>query len=167
MSALGCTPECGRYTLSTPATDAFYDSVGSPELKLEPTAIEACGSEGTQGRWAPGQGQILFEPTNGKVAAYADLFLQLTFNSDEAAEGATLRGTSLAGRAFTGLGTTHRDEVSLTEGTLTFHKVGPLLVEDVFDRREVEVSWQLTWGGDPGARYVATGRDVMDLYVDK
>lgn len=166
----GCAP-CGTYEFTTPATTAFYQAAGSPELATPSSAYEACGSDfGTQGTWnlLPGQSAIAFAPSGGRTAAtFGDLFLQVVFPTSAIVEGATLGDGQLAGLAFTGLGSTRRDEASLKPGgTVTFVKVGEELVEDVFNRRVLEVAWDLTWEAGP-ARYVAKGRDVMDLYVDQ
>lgn len=159
---------CGDYTFSLPATDAFYDGEGKPELKHPKSAYEECGDFGSQGNWTVGV--ISFEPAGGRSSAtFADMLLSVTFSTPDATPGATLSGSGkLTGRAFTGLGLTIRDDsVLLSSSTLTFHKVGEVLVEDVFDRRVVEVEWDLVWEGSTNVRYTAKGRDVMDMYLDK
>jgi hypothetical protein len=167
--ASACSP-CGTFDFTTPATTAFYEAAGTPELALPSSASEACGPDfGSQGSWdlTAGKSAISFAPEGGRSAAtFGDLFLQVAFRTDAIVEGATLSFEQLGGLAFTGLGTTHRDEVTLSAGTLTFHRVGELLQEDVFNRRQLEVSWDLTWGTGP-ARYAAKGRDVLDFYVGR
>ncbi|MBL8911184.1 MAG: hypothetical protein JNM17_10865 [Archangium sp.] len=164
----GCTSRCGDYRFTLPATDAFYDGEGQSELKHPKTAFEECGDYGTQGNWT--LGVISFEPAGGRSSAtFADMLLSVTFSTSEATRGATLTGRErLTGRAFTGLGLTTRDDASLLESsTLSFHEVGEVMVEEVFDRRVIDVSWDLVWEGSTGARYEAKGRDRMDMYLDK
>lgn len=165
----GCAP-CGTFDFVTPATTAFYEAAGQPELATPSSGTEACGADfGSQGSWdlTPGTSAILFAPEGGRSAAsFGDLFLQVVFPTSAIVEGATLPQGQLGGLAFTGLGTTRRDEAGLTGGTVTFHRVGALLTEDVFNRRQLEVSWDLEWGAG-AARYTAKGRDVLDFYVGK
>ncbi|MEW6431203.1 MAG: hypothetical protein AB1730_06805 [Myxococcota bacterium] len=164
-----CAP-CGTFDFATPATTAFYEAVGQPELALPSGGTEACGADfGSQGSWdlTPGRSAILFAPEGGRTAAsFGDLFLQVVFPTSAIVEGATLDRAQLGGLAFTGLGTTNRDVALLSAGTVTFHRVGPLLTEDVLNRRQLEVSWELEWSAPP-ARYAAKGRDVVDFYVEK
>lgn len=160
-----CAP-CGTFDFTTPATTAFY----GPELATPSSGTEACGADfGSQGSWdlTPGTSAILFAPEGGRSAAsFGDLFLQVVFPTAAIVEGATLQKDQLGGLAFTGLGGTHRDEAGLTAGAVTFHRVGELLTEDVFNRRQLEVSWELEWSAGP-AKYVAKGRDVFDFSVGK
>ena len=164
-----CAP-CGTFDFTTPVTTAFYEAAGQPELATPSSGTEACGADfGSQGSWdlTPGTSAILFAPEGGRSAAsFGDLFLQVVFPTAAIVEGATLPKEQLGGLAFTGLGGTHRDEAGLTAGTVTFHRVGELLTEDVFNRRQLEVSWELTWE-QGAARYVAKGRDVLDFSVGK
>lgn len=164
-----CAP-CGSFDFATPATTAFYEAAGQPELATPSSATEACGADfGSQGSWdlTPGTSAILFAPEGGRSAAsFGDLFLQVVFPTAAIVEGATLQTAQLGGLAFTGLGGTHRDEAGLTAGTVTFHRVGALLTEDVFDRRQLEVSWELEWSAPP-AKYASKGRDVFDFSVGK
>jgi hypothetical protein len=165
----GCGPgRCAEYRFTLPATNAFYDASGEPGLKHPPTAYEECGDFGTQGNWS--LGLISFEPAGGRSAAtFADMLLSVTFDPTRVTSGTTLENRpAVVGRAFTGLGLTTRDEAFIVDpSSLTFHSVGEVLVEDVFDRRVIDVSFDLTWEGANGARYEAKGRDVMDMYVDK
>lgn len=167
--ALGtaCTPECGTYRFNLPGTKAKY--ADDPSLVPSPTAIEECGDLGSQASWdaVPGTTVISFEPTTGEVGEYASMLLSVSVPTARIAAGVTLEKAELAGVAFEGLSLTHTDEAALTAGSVTFHRVGELQVEDVVDRRVVELSWNLTWEGHDDARYEATGRDTMDFFVSK
>lgn len=167
LVAAGCKPDCGTYRFNLPATKVKY--AADPKLIPSANAIEECGDFGSQGSWdaVPGTTVISFEPTTGKVAEYASMLLSVSIPTARIADGVTLQKNELTGVAFEGLGLTHTDEAVLTAGSVTFHRVGELLIEDVFNRRVVELSWSLTWEGGSAARYEATGRDVMDFYVDK
>ncbi|MBL8941440.1 MAG: hypothetical protein JNM69_43240 [Archangium sp.] len=165
--AAGCKPDCGTYRFNLPATKAKYAS--DPKLIPSATAIEECGDFGSQATWdaVPGTTVISFEPTTGKVAEYASMLLSVSVPTARIADGVTLQKSELSGVAFEGLGLMHTDEAVLTAGSITFHRVGELMVEEIFNRRVIELSWNLTWEGDQGVRYEAIGRDVMDFGVDK
>jgi hypothetical protein len=165
--AAGCKPDCGTYRFNLPATKVKY--AADPKLIPSANAIEECGDFGSQGSWdaVPGTTVISFEPTTGKVAEYASMLLSVSIPTARIADGVTLQKNELTGVAFEGLGLQHTDEATLTAGSVTFHRVGELMIEDVFNRRVVELSWNLTWEGGTAVRYEATGRDVMDFYVDK
>jgi hypothetical protein len=171
-STAGCAQKCGDFTFRLPATKAFYEAAGSPELAPPEAAYEECGSDfGTQGYWdvLPGESQIMFEPSGGRSAAtFGDMVLTVSFASAAAKDGVTLTGKQIAGGAFTGLGTTRRDVATLTpSSTITLHSVGPATSGAVFDRRLLDVSWDLVWENAQGARYAAKGRDLLDMAVTK
>lgn len=167
LLASGCRPECGTYRFNLPGAKQKY--AAEPSLVPSATAFEECGDFGSQASWdaVPGTTVISFEPTTGKVAEYAAMLLSVSVPTARIADGVTVEKAELAGVAFEGLGMEHVDEATLTAGSITFHRVGELLVEEVFDRRVIELSWDLTWEGHDGARYEATGRDTMDFYVSK
>ena len=167
VTLAGCKPDCGTYRFSLPQTKAKYAS--DPKLIPSASAIEECGDFGSQATWdaVPSTTVISFEPTTDKVAEYSSMLLTVSVPTARIADGVTLQKAELAGVAFEGLGLMHTDEAVLTAGSVTFHKVGELMVEEIFNRRVIELSWNLTWEGDEGVRYEATGRDVMDFGVDK
>ncbi len=78
----------------------------------------------------------------------------MTFDPTRVTSGTTLENRpAVVGRALTGLGLTTRDEAFIVDpGLLVFHSVGEVLVEDVFDRRVIDVSFDLTWEGANGGR---------------
>lgn len=167
----GCTPECGRFTFTLPETTAFYTSIGEPDLIHPSQAAELCGTDlGSQGNWnvKPDETLISFEPSAARAGTFSDLLLTVAFRTSAATEGATLTGTDLGGQGLTGLSLQWRDVAPLVPtSTLTFHRIGAELEEEVFNRRVVELSWDLTWENGAGSRYTAKGRDSLDLYVDK
>lgn len=167
----GCTPECGRFTFVLPETTAFYTSVGAPELIHPSQAAELCGTDfGSQGNWdiKPDESLISFEPSADEVGTFSDMLLTVVFRTSAARDGATLTGSDLGGQGLTGLSLQWRDVASLVpSSTLTFHRIGEELEEAVFNRRVVELSWDLTWENGQGSRYTAKGRDSLDLYVDQ
>lgn len=165
--ASGCGPgECGDYTILTPENDAYYAE--APSLRYPREATEDCGADyGSQGNWYPTLATIGFAQAGGRTAAtFGDLYMDVSFRTAGAAPGVTLATPMLTGQAFAGLGssTGHRDVAVLVAGTLTIHAMRDE-PDTVFDRKVLELEWDLTWDNGRGASYTATGRDELDFYV--